>query len=148
MSEGNSPLDALTQAVARWGEFWRSAAGSSDAMGEAWSKSVLPFVFARAAETRSGPGNELADAIERMAQGPRLADVVDFDRKLLSAFSAWREMPKKLAAYKLIARRPWMRAAELYRSTGSSAPREADEDEGSRDRLCALHTLANHQLIS
>src|SRR5258706_3854444 len=137
MSEGNSPLDALTQTVARWGEFWRSAAGSSDAMGEAWSKSVLPFVLARAAESRSGVGNELADAIERMAQGPRLADVMDFDRKLLSAFSAWREMQRKLVAYNVIAGRPSMRAAELYGSTVSPAPGEAAEEEGCRDRLGA-----------
>jgi hypothetical protein len=147
MSEGNNPLDALTQTVAQWSEFWRSAAGSSGAMGEAWSKSVLPFVLARAAESRSGAGNELADAIERMAQGPRLADVMDFDRKLLSAFSAWSEMQRKLAAYNVIAGRPWMRAAELYRSTVSSAPGEAAEEEGWRDRLGAWNTVVNDELI-
>ncbi len=146
MSEGNNPLDALTQTVAQWSEFWRSAAGSSGAMGEAWSKSVLPFVLARAAESRSGAGNELADAIERMAQGPRLADVMDFDRKLLSAFSAWREMQRKLAAYNVIASRP-LRAAELYRSTVSSAPGEAAEGEGWRDRLGAWNTVVNDELI-
>jgi hypothetical protein len=147
MSEGNNPLDALTRTVAQWSEFWRSAAGSSGAMGEAWSKSVLPFVLARAAESRSGAGNELADAIERMAQGPRLADVMDFDRKLLSTFSAWSEMQRKLAAYNVIAGRPWMRAAELYRSTVSSAPGEAAEGEGWRDRLGAWNTVVNDELI-
>src|SRR5258708_2900136 len=145
MSEGNNPLDALTQTVAQWSEFWRSAAGSSGAIGKAWSKSVLPFVLARAAESRFGAGNELADAIERMAQGPRLADVMDFDRKLLSAFSAWREMQRKLVAYNVIASRPWMRAAEVYRSTVSSAPDEAAEEEDWRDRLGAWNTVANDE---
>src|SRR5271154_5159574 len=81
MSDENKPADFLAQ----WTETWRSIAGDSSAMSEAWSKSVLPFILARATESKSGmgAGNELAEAIERMAQGPRLADVVDFDRKLL-----------------------------------------------------------------
>src|SRR5260370_42361659 len=106
-------------------------------MGETWSKSVLPFVLARAAESRSGAGNELADAIERMAQGPRLADVMDFDRKLLSAFSAWREMQRKLVAYNVIVSRPWMRAAEMDRSQDSPGPDQSAEAAGRRVHLGA-----------
>src|SRR4249920_2660304 len=91
MSEDSKPADILAQ----WTESWRSMAAASTGMGEAWSKSVLPFILARATESKSGmgAGNELADdAIERMTRGPRLADVVDFDRKLLSTYSAWGEM--------------------------------------------------------
>lgn len=145
MTEGSNPADTLTQTVAQWGEFWRSMAGSSSTMGEAWSKSVLPFILARASESRSGAGNELADAIERMAQGPRLADVLDFDRKLLGVFAAWSEMQKKLAAYNVIAARPWMRAAELYNSTSAqSADAEAD---GWREKLGTWNAIANDELI-
>src|SRR5271170_735085 len=95
MSEDIKPADMLAQ----WTEAWKSMVVASSDAGEAWSKSVLPFILARATESKSGmgAGNELAEAIERMAQGPRLADVVDFDRKLLSTFSAWSEMQKKLA---------------------------------------------------
>jgi len=57
-------------------------------------------------------------------------------------------MQRKLAAYNVIAGRPWMRAAELYRSTVySSAPGEAAEEEGWRDRLGAWNTVANDELI-
>ena len=110
MSDDSKPVDILAQ----WAQAWRSMAGVSNDMGEAWSKSMLPFILARATESKSGmgAGNELADAIERMTQGPRLADVVDFDRKLLSTFSAWSEMQNKLAAYNAVASRPWMKAAE------------------------------------
>ena len=52
---------------------------------------------------------------------PRLADVADFDRSFLSAFSAWTEMQKKLAAYNAVASRPWMKAAEKYQSTAGVA---------------------------
>jgi polyhydroxyalkanoate synthase subunit PhaE len=145
MSDENKPADLLAQ----WTETWRSMAGSSTEMGEVWSKSVLPFILARATESKSGmgAGNELADAIERMAQGPRLADVVDFDRKLLGTFSAWTEMQKKLAAYNAVASRPWMKAAEKYQSTGGAADKIVS-DENWRSLLGSWTALANDELLA
>jgi hypothetical protein len=144
MSDENKPADLLAQ----WTETWRSMAGDSSAMSEAWSKSVLPFILARATESKSGmgAGNELADANERMAQGPRLADVVDFDRKLLSTFSAWTEMQKKLAAYNAVASRPWMKAAEKYQSTASVD--KTVSSENWRSLLGSWTALANDELLA
>jgi hypothetical protein len=53
-------------------------------MAEAWSGSAAPFLLTRAAE-KAGEVNDLSAAIERMAQGPQLADLWDFDRKLALA---------------------------------------------------------------
>lgn len=144
MSEESKP-----NILAQWTEAWRSMAGASSDMGEAWSKSVLPFILARASEGRSGmgAGNELADAIERMTQGPRLADVVDFDRRLLSTFSAWTEMQKKLAAYNAIASRPWMKAAEKYQST-AGAGGSTVSSENWRALLGSWTALANDELLA
>ncbi len=144
MSEGDARIDAIAQTTAQWGEFWKSMAGASTQMGEAWSKSVLPFIMTRAAENKSGAGNELGDAIERLAQGPRLADVMDFDRKLAGTFAAWSEMQRKLAAYNVIASRPWMRAAEQYSASGTQNDAAGD---GWRDRLGAWNAIANDELI-
>jgi hypothetical protein len=143
MSDENKPADLLAQ----WTETWRSMAGASSDMGEAWSKSVLPFILARATESKSGmgAGNELADAIERMTQGPRLADVVDFDRKLLGTFSAWTEMQKKLAAYNAVASRPWMKAAEKYQSTAGD---KTVSGENWRSLLGSWTALANDELLA
>lgn len=145
MSDENKPADLLAQ----WTETWRSMAGGSSDMGEAWSKSVLPFILARATESKSGmgAGNELADAIERMTQGPRLADVVDFDRRLLSTFSAWTEMQKKLAAYNAVASRPWMKAAEKYQSTAGPADKVVSS-ENWRSLLGSWTALANDELLA
>jgi hypothetical protein len=143
MSDENKPEDLLAQ----WTESWRSMAGASNDMGEAWSKSVLPFILARATESKSGmgAGNELADAIERMTQGPRLADVVDFDRKLLGTFSAWTEMQKKLAVYNAVASRPWMKAAEKYQSTAGD---KTVSGESWRSLLGSWTALANDELLA
>ena len=145
MSEDSKPADMLAQ----WTEVWRSMIGTSSDMGEAWSKSVLPFILARATESKSGmgAGNELADAIERMTQGPRLADVVDFDRKLLSTFTAWSEMQKKLAAYNAVASRPWMNAAEKYQSA-AGADGKAASGENWRALLGSWTAIANDELLA
>jgi polyhydroxyalkanoate synthase subunit PhaE len=143
MSDEKKPADRLAQ----WTETWRAMAGDSSDMSAAWSKSVLPFIMARATESKSGmgAGNELADAIERMTQGPRLADVADFDRKLLSTFSAWTEMQKKLMAYNAVAARPWMRAAEKYQSTAGAADQTVS-GENWRSLLGSWTALANDEL--
>ena len=142
MSEDSKPADILAQ----WTESWRSMAAASTDMGEAWSKSVLPFILARATESKSGmgAGNELADAIERMTQGPRLADVVDFDRKLLSTYSAWGEMQKKLAAYNTIASRPWMKAAEKYQASDNKSA----SGEDWRALLGSWTAIASDELLA
>lgn len=145
MSDDSKPTDILAQ----WTEAWRSIAGASSDMGEAWSKSMLPFILARATESKScmGAGNELADAIERMTQGPRLADVVDFDRKVLSTFAAWSEMQNKLAAYNAVASRPWMKAAEKYQSTSGTDNKPAT-GENWRSLLGAWTAIANDELLA
>lgn len=142
--EADQRIDAIAQATAQWGEFWRAMAGASNQMGDAWSKSVLPFIVSRATENRSGAVNELGEAIERLAQGPRLADVIDFDRKLASVFTAWSEMQRKLAAYNVIAARPWMRAAEQYNAAGSAGQ---EAGEGWRERIGAWNAIASDELI-
>jgi hypothetical protein len=145
MNDDVQPANLLAQ----WTEAWRSMAGASTDISEAWSKSMLPFILARATESKSGmgAGNELADAIERMTQGPRLADVVDFDRKLLSTFSAWNQMQTKLAAYNAVASRPWMRAAEKYRST-ISADNKLGSDENWRALVGAWTEIVNDELLA
>ena len=134
--------------AAQWMETWRAMAGAAAGTSENWSNSMLPFIMKRAAESGFGTsaGNDLAEAIERMAKGPRLADVVDFDRKLASMAAAWSELQGKLAAYQVVASRPWTRAAEQF-----SARHPADDktkDAGWREQLGAWNELANEELIA
>jgi polyhydroxyalkanoate synthase subunit PhaE len=141
-----SSADALADTIAQWSENWKKMADFSVGVGGAWSNSMLPFIMKRAAEKRSGIGDELGDAIERMAQGPKLADVWDIDRKLMNAFVAWTKMRQKLAAYNANAARPWMRALERYRETAA----ESEEPAASRnwrDDFSAWSAVANQEMI-
>lgn len=144
--EAVSSADALADTIAQWSENWKKMADFSVGVGEAWSNSMLPFIMTRAAEKRAGVGDELGDAIERMAQGPKLADVWDIDRKLMNAFIAWTKMRQKLAAYNANAARPWMRALERYRETAAESEKPA-ASRNWRDDFSAWSALANQEMI-
>src|SRR4051812_28137569 len=75
MSEKDKSRAADSEAAQEWAKLWQTMAESSNRMVEAWSGSMAPFMLARLAEKPAGlgDGNELSAAIERMAQGPRLA---------------------------------------------------------------------------
>jgi hypothetical protein len=143
---GANPFGPL---AAQWMDTWRAMAGAAAGVSENWSNSMLPFIMKRAAETGFGatPGNDLAEAIERMAGGPRLADVVDFDRKLANMAAAWSELQSKLAAYQVVASRPWMRAAQQYNEKKPQMGAGGDS-AGWREQLGAWNELANEELIA
>ncbi|WP_249158147.1 poly(R)-hydroxyalkanoic acid synthase subunit PhaE [Bradyrhizobium jicamae] len=147
MENAKSHTDALSDTIAQWSEQWRRMADVSVNAGETWSSSMLPFIMKRAAESGFGmtAGNDLAEAIERMAKGPRLADVMDFDRKLANLTAAWNELQGKLAAYQMVAAKPWMRAAEQF---GARPPDEKVRSGGWRAQLGAWNELANEELIA
>jgi polyhydroxyalkanoate synthase subunit PhaE len=142
---GANPFGPL---AAQWMDTWRAMAGAAAGMSENWSNSMLPFIMKRAAESGFGAaaGNDLAEAIERMAGGPRLADVVDFDRKLANMAAAWSELQGKLAAYQVVASRPWMRAAQQYKARKQAG--EQGDNAGWREQLGAWNELANEELIA
>ncbi len=91
MSKKNEPDAAPAESAPHWADLWQSFSESSKQIAEAWSSSMAPFMLARLLEHPGGfaIGNEMSDAIEKMAQGPRLADVWDFDRKMALVFGAW-----------------------------------------------------------
>lgn len=141
-------VNPFASIAAQWMESWRAMAGAATGVTESWSGSMLPFIMKRAAESGFGmsAGNDLAEAIERMAKGPRLADVLDFDRKLASMAAAWSELQNKLAAYQVVASKPWIRAAEQY--ARKPQPDGGDANAGWRRQLGAWNELANEELIA
>lgn len=142
-----SQVNPFGAVAAQWMDSWRAMAGAAAGFSENWSNSMLPFIMKRAAEGgfSMGAGNDLSEAIERMAKGPRLADVLDFDRKLANMTAAWGELQSKLAAYHVVASRPWVRAVEQY---SSRQPSDAKTDLGWREQLGAWNQLANEELIA
>jgi polyhydroxyalkanoate synthase subunit PhaE len=123
MSEKDKLRAADSDPALEWAKLWQTMAESSKRIFEAWSGSMAPFILARLSEKPAGfgDGNELSAAIERMAQGPRLADVWDIDRKMALTFGAWIEMRQRLASYNAVASAPWTEASKRFLETMSAA---------------------------
>ena len=132
-----------------WAKLWQAMAESSNRMVEAWSGSMAPFMLARLAEKPAGlgDGNELSAAIERMAQGPRLADVWDIDRKMALAFGAWIEMRQRLASYNAVATAPRTEASKRFFETMSATGTGGVPHPDWREAFAKWSEISNEELI-
>ena len=149
MSEKDKPPADGQDPALEWAKLWQTMAESSNRMVEAWSGSMAPFMLARLAEKPAGfgDGNELSAAIERMAQGPRLADVWDIDRKMALAFGAWIEMRQRLASYNAVAAAPWPEASKRFYETMSATGSGGSPHPEWREAFAKWSEISNEELI-
>lgn len=141
-SETDKPVEAMPD----WSEFWRSMADTSARMAGAWSGSIAPFMLERAAE-KAGEVNDLSAAIERMAQGPQLADLWDFDRKIALAFAAWIDMRTKLVSFNAVASAPWNEASRRFADAMSKTKTDGAEPPNWRTAFAKWAEISNEELI-
>lgn len=150
MSEKFEPNGTVCESTPQWTDLWQSFSEASKQIAEAWSGSMAPFMFARLLERPPGfaAGNEMSEAIEKMAQGPRLADMWDIDRKMALVFGAWMEMREKLVSYNSVTAIPWGEAAKRFSEAMSGAM-----DNGNmppldwREAFAKWSEISNEELI-
>ena len=149
MSEKDKLRSPDSDPALEWAKLWQTMANSSNRMFEAWSGSMAPFMLARLSEKPAGfgDGNELSAAIENMAQGPRLADVWDIDRKLALVFSAWIEMRQRLASYNAVASTPWNEASKRFFDAISAAATSGAPPPDWREAFAKWSEISNEELI-
>ena len=150
MTEKSDPNARSEMTPPQWAALWQSFFESSKQMTDAWSGSMAPFMLARQLEQPGGfgAGNEMSDAIEKMAQGPRLADAWDIDRKMALVFGAWMEMRQKLASYNAVTAGPWAEASKRFLEAMSAA---TDNGKSSlpnwREAFSKWSEISNEELI-
>jgi poly[(R)-3-hydroxyalkanoate] polymerase subunit PhaE len=150
MSEKNEPDAASAESPPQWADLWQSFSESSKQIAEVWSSSMAPFMLARLLEYPGGfaVGNEMSVAIEKMAQGPRLADVWDIDRKMALVFGAWMEMRQKLANYNAVAAVPWTEASKRFLEAMSAATAGGSNSPPNwREAFAKWSEISNEELI-
>ena len=149
MSEKDKSAAADAEPALEWAKLWQTMAESSNSMVEAWSGSMAPFMLARLSEkpVGFGDGNELSAAIERMVQGPRLADAWDIDRKMTLVFGAWIEMRQRLASFNAIAAAPWAEASKRFFETMPAAGTSATPHPDWRATFAKWSEISNEELI-
>ena len=150
MSEKSQPNAAPSDPTPGWGDLWQSFSESSKQIAEAWSTSMAPFMLARLLEQPAGfaAGNEMSEAIEKMAQGPRLADVWDIDRKMALVFGAWMDMRQKLASYNAVTAAPWSEATKRFTEAMSTATDNGNKPPPEwREAFAKWSEISNEELI-
>ena len=143
----NEKTETTTGSPADWSNLWQSMAESSSRIVDAWSGSIAPFMMSRASEKATGEVNDLSAAIERMAQGPQLADVWDFDRKVALAFAAWIGLRTRLASYNAVASAPWTEASRKFVEEISKGKAEGTQAPGWRELFAKWAEISNQELI-
>lgn len=138
--------DKPAETMPDWSNLWRSMADTSAQMAGAWSDSIAPFMLTRFSE-KAGEVNDLSAAIARMAQGPQLADLWDFDRKLALAFAAWIDMRTRLASFNAVASAPWSEASSRFADAMSKMKTEGSEPLDWRAVFAKWAEISNEELI-
>jgi poly[(R)-3-hydroxyalkanoate] polymerase subunit PhaE len=77
------------------------------------------------------------EALQRMAEGPRLADLWDIEHKLLAAFNAWTAVRRRSVEHNTVMLEAWMRAAGAFAKTLNEKA-ERKEPLGSWREVLAL----------
>src|SRR5258708_37579803 len=149
MADKSEATPASAVPTAQWAEMWQTFAESSKQMADAWSSSMGPFMLGRLIEKPAGftGGNEMSEAIEKMAQGPRLADVWDIDRKMALVFGAWIEMRQKLSVYNAVTSAPWNEASKRFVDAMSAMTSEGKPFPNWRQAFAKWSEISNEELI-
>src|SRR6266550_3737452 len=149
MSDKSEPNVIISESAPQWADLWQSFVESSRQMTDAWSSSMAPFMLSRLLEQPAGfaVGNEMSEAIEKMAQGPRLADMWDIDRKMALVFGAWMEMRQRLANYNAVAAAPWTEASKKFLEAMSAATAGSKTPPNWREAFAKWSEISNEELI-
>ena len=141
----------LSKIFLRMTEVGRESAENAGAAGKLWSDSMMPFLTQRAADSSlfgAAQGGEITEAIKRMAEGPKLADVWNLDREIYTLMAAWMDIQQRMASYRAIVSVPWNRAFERYSAALKEKQEQGGEQETDwRKAFGVWSGIANEELI-
>lgn len=141
----------LSKMFLRMSEVWRDSAEKAGAAGKLWSDSMMPFLTQRATDSSlfgAAQGGEITEAIKRMAEGPKLADIWNLDREVYTLMAAWMDIQQRMAVYRAIVSVPWNRAFERYSVALKEKQDQGGEQETDwRKAFGVWSGIANEELI-
>ncbi|NKL08420.1 hypothetical protein GFL39_26505 [Rhizobium leguminosarum bv. viciae] len=150
MTPSSDDQPEFSQMLLRMSQMWRSNIEQAGEVGKMWFNSMMPFLTTRAADSlfAVAQDGENSEAIKRMAEAPRLADVWNLDRQVYALMAASMDVGQRMAAYHAIASLPWSKAYERYSATLADTKEEDAKDFGWRKAFKAWRKIADEELIS
>jgi class III poly(R)-hydroxyalkanoic acid synthase PhaE subunit len=94
-----------------------------------------------------GGSDDLDETLHRLAEGPRLADMWEIERKFLAVFNAWAALRRRSLEHNTVMLEAWMQAAGDFAKNLSD---KADRDEvleSARDLMALWVETANRALL-
>jgi hypothetical protein len=91
--------------------------------------------------------DEVDEALQRMAEGPRLSDLWDVERKVLVVFNAWLALRRRTMEHNTLMLEAWMQAAGTFAKTMNERAERGEKFESWREVLDAWVDIANVQLL-
>lgn len=146
---------------------WQSLNASGEAFSKLWSSalemsakvlpaskegSVDPLVtemLARILDPRAwlSTSNDLVHSLDRFAEGPRLADLWENERRLAAVLKAWVDLRKASLDHHTILLDAWMRAAGAFSRRLNEKAETGEELESWRQILALWVETANEEIL-
>jgi len=160
VADGSADMSAVTTELGQAGDalvkLWSAASGVSNDLAGKLAKyvaggkeDVATAVLERMVDPRqwmAGTG-ELDDMLARMAEGPRLADLWDLERRFARVMKAWTQLRRRALEQQRITLDAWMRAGKRYMEE-LPGHASAEGKPLDRQRALALWTeVANKELL-
>jgi hypothetical protein len=145
---------ALTKAGQDFAKLWASAMDISKAATQqlrhgAEPHPVLTEMLGKIFDPRLwfASTDNMDEALNRFAEGPRLADLWVIERKFGTVFSAWVALRQRNLEHNRLMLEAWIKAAGTFAKTMSEKTDKAEALESWRDVLAVWVEIANKTLL-
>ncbi len=91
--------------------------------------------------------NEVDQTLQRMAEGPRLADLWNVERKFIAVFNAWVAMRRHSLEHNTVMLEAWLKAAGAFAKTLNERAERGETFESSREVMALWVETANEVLL-
>jgi polyhydroxyalkanoate synthase subunit PhaE len=148
-----SDSEALAAAGTAFRNLWASALDISGALTRALQKGEHPDPVATEMlgkifdpRTWFAATDSMDEALNRLAEGPRLADLWDIERKFLAIFNAWVALRRRGVEHHTVMLEAWMQAAGAF-ARRLNAMADARESRSPRELMALWVETANAVML-
>ena len=135
-------------------KLWSSASELSSALtknlqGADQANPLMAEMLAKIFDPRGwfSATNEVDQTLQRMAEGPQLADLWNTERKFMAVFNAWVAMRRHSLEHNKVVLEAWLRAAGAFAKTLNERADRSEALESSREVLALWVETANEALL-
>ncbi len=152
----NLALDAgeVTKANQALSDLWSSATSLATSLAQrlpknAGADSTAAATFRHMVDPRAwlSGGDDMDAALQRMAEGPQLADLWDTERKYAKVFQAWMTLRRRSMEHQAVVLEGWMTAARRFNERFGELSTKGEAPKSQRTTLDLWIETANQALL-